>query len=60
MTDDGPPQRFKKFDNAKQLACHAGVVPLKTFVPVYNQSPESVKKAHKGIKATCQIVLCLP
>ena len=49
----GPPQRFKKFDNAKQLACHAGVVPFENSSGTSLQSrPRVSKKAHKGIKAT--------
>ena len=44
---------FKKFDNAKQLACHAGVVPFENSSGTSLQSrPKVSKKAHKGIKAT--------
>jgi transposase len=44
---------FKKFDNAKQLACHAGVVPFENSSGTSLQSkPRVSKKAHKGIKAT--------
>jgi transposase len=53
-----PPQRFKKFDNTKQLACHAGVAPFKNSSGASLQSRPRVssggglQKAHKGIKAT--------
>ncbi len=42
---------FKKFQSAKQLACHAGVVPFeKTSGTSLHSRPRVSKKAHKGLK----------